>query len=135
MDLRYAKIKDLDFSFLEEWITPSPDLVKEGGSLGQNSKLNPKFAKTPNYSSSDQNSLLVQNSASTQTLDGPRVSPVRAQGGTRPRGRVGMLLVVPFRFSSGKCRELEFLVDTGAEVNLIRKDLVPSDCWSEAPKS
>ena len=43
-----------------------------------------------------------------------------------------MMLIVPFRFSSGKAMELEILVDTGAEVNLIKKDLVPADCWSTA---
>ena len=45
-----------------------------------------------------------------------------------------MMLVVPFEFSKGKCKELEFLIDTGSEMNLIRKDVVPRDCWKNLTK-
>jgi hypothetical protein len=41
---------------------------------------------------------------------------------------------VPFEFSKGKCKELEFLIDTGSEMNLIRKDVVPRDCWKNLTK-
>jgi hypothetical protein len=39
-----------------------------------------------------------------------------------------MFLPLRVEFSNGETRKVEFLVDTGSEVNLIRPDLVPGDC-------
>jgi hypothetical protein len=39
-----------------------------------------------------------------------------------------MFLVLEVQFSNKEKRFVEFLVDTGSEVNLVRSDLVPAKC-------
>ena len=46
----------------------------------------------------------------------------------RLRGKKAMFLTLEVRFHNGTKRMVEFLVDTGAEVSLIRPDLVPAEC-------
>ena len=52
----------------------------------------------------------------------------------RIRGKRALFLKLMVTFKTGKEREIEFLVDTGSEVNLIRPDLVPKDCEEKAEK-
>ena len=46
----------------------------------------------------------------------------------RLRGKKAMFLTLEVRFHNGTKRMVEFLVDTGAEVSLIRPDLVTAEC-------
>ena len=101
--------------------------VQAGG--GQNSPT--KNLSHPKNSNISQCSLGNQNFASPQDS---RVSPVRYQVPPRPRGKIAMLLIIPIKFSSGKCVELEFLIDTGSEMNLIRKIHVPEISWKPSPR-
>ena len=52
----------------------------------------------------------------------------------KTRGKIAMLFTIPFKFANGKCKELEFLVDTGSEKNLIKKEVVPGECLERASK-
>ena len=52
----------------------------------------------------------------------------------RIRGKRALFLKLMVTFETGKEREIEFLVDTGSEVNLIRPDLVPRDCEVKAER-
>ena len=45
-----------------------------------------------------------------------------------------MMLLVPCKLANGQSKELEFLVDTGSEVNLIKSELVPDTCLVQANK-
>ena len=66
------------------------------------------------------------------------VSPIRVQSNPkrrpRPRDRIAMVMSIPVKFPNGYIRNIEFLVDTGSEVNLIQRNLVPPACWAE-PKT
>ena len=42
-----------------------------------------------------------------------------------------MLVTIPVKFSNNVVRDIIFLVDTGSEVNLIKRGMVPSECWKE----
>ena len=64
-------------------------------------------------------------------------SPIRTHRSSSParkKERTAMMLLIPVKFSNGISKEIEFLVDTGSEANLIRSDLVPNACWVQAKK-
>ena len=43
-----------------------------------------------------------------------------------------LLVKIPVKFQNNEVRKLEFLVDTGSEVNLLKKDVVPLHLWKKA---
>ena len=115
----------------------------------QNSKLFPKLPSPKNSSTSPklysqylvhpENSpvstkLVSQNFSNPGNSQSAQVSPIRTKRTKKPRGKIAMLLTIPFKFANGKCKELEFLVDTGSEMNLIQKKYVPEISWMKAPQ-
>ena len=58
----------------------------------------------------------------------PRDNFTRAKRFFHIRGKRAMFLALEVRFSNKTTRVVEFLVDTGAEINLIRPDMVPKEC-------
>ena len=81
-----------------------------------------------------QNLFPLQNLSQQNSPKNLRVSPVRSKGPSKPRGKISMVLLIPLKFSNGQCRECQFLVDTGSEMNLIRRDVVPENCWENVAK-
>ena len=75
---------------------------------------------------------LAQSSRDQKGVDTRVIGPVKTQ--KRPEKRKCMLMTIPIQLPNKSIYELEFLVDTGSDVNLIRKGLLPSECW-ERPEN
>ena len=56
-----------------------------------------------------------------------RERPIRTK-----KENLALLMKVRTVFENGQERELNLLVDTGAESNIVRRELVPEECWHEA---
>ena len=63
-----------------------------------------------------------------------RTSPIRSERGPDQATRIkcAMFMTIPVHAANGKIKELEFLVDTGAEVNIIQKGLLAAENWKMA---
>ena len=67
-------------------------------------------------------------------LVGPREKLPRPHKVFGIQGKKALFMSLLVRFSNGFKHYVEFLVDTGAEFNLIRPDLVPPGCLGEPSK-
>ena len=79
---------------------------------------------------SDDGTLSLRLDIHPATME-PRRNFTRAKRVFRIRGKKALFLALEVRFSNRTRRVIEFLVDTGSEINLIRPDLVLKECVGE----
>ena len=95
-----------------------------------NTKVGTKANKQPQCKENEEGSE-VEVKVIDPKLFQPRRTFPKAKRVFTIRNKKPMFLRLEVRFANKGMKVVEFLIDTGAEVNLIRSDLVPQSCATE----